>query len=448
MPAEWEPHEATWLGWPHELTDWPGKFTPIPWAFAEIVRHLARVERVFLLVESREAESRVKSILRKSGANLDAVTFFRVPTDRGWMRDSGPISVIASTAVILRSGATLPPRPDRFRGTNNPSSSERVAEVAKQRAILRGKSKAPQDDGGTSTPYNLHPAPSPHFGGALLNFAFNGWAKYDDHKKDAKVVARVAALLDPAMQHGSKQLAGGQHLAEHLRRACLPDRRAQHAVPLRKQDVWAKRVVLPEHEGRRIVLEGGAIDVNGRGSLLTTEECLLSRVQERNPGFTRDDYAEIFRRYLGVTNVLWLRNGIAGDDTHGHVDDLARFVDPATVVTVIEKDPAEANHAPLEENLALLREMKDQDGRPLRVETLPMPEPVCFAGQRLPASYANFYIANKIVLVPTFNDPADRVALATLAKLFPDREIVPIYCRDLVLGLGTIHCMTQQFPKI
>jgi agmatine deiminase len=146
--------------------------------------------------------------------------------------------------------------------------------------------------------------------------------------------------------------------------------------------------------------------------------------------------------------VLWLRNGIAGDDTHGHVDDLARFVDPSTVVTVVENDPADPNHAPLKENLVLLREMKDQDGKPLRVETLPMPQPVIFDGQRLPASYANFYVANEIVLVPTFNDPADRVALQTLAALFPDREIVPIYCRDLVLGLGTIHCMTQQLPQI
>jgi agmatine deiminase len=377
MPAEWEPHEATWLGWPHELTDWPGKFAPIPWAFAEIVRHLARVERVFLLVENRDAESRVKTILRKSGANVDAVTFFRVPTDRGWMRDSGPISVSSEDAVIVKSEAT-----------KNLCSNARIAEVTKQREILRANTMGPQDDGV-----------------ALLNFAFNGWAKYDDHKKDAKVVGRVNAQLK-------------------------------------------KRVVLPEHKGRRIVLEGGAIDVNGRGSLLITEECLLSRVQERNPGFTREDYAEIFRLFLGVTNVLWLRNGIAGDDTHGHVDDLARFVDTSTVVTVIEKDPAEANHAPLEENLALLREMKDQDGRPLRVETLPMPEPIYFDGQRLPASYANFYIANKIVLVPTFNDPADRVALATLAELFPAREIVPIYCRDLVLGLGTIHCMTQQLPRV
>jgi agmatine deiminase len=338
MPAEWEPHEATWLGWPHELTDWPGKFAPIPWAFAEIVRHLTRVERVNLLVENHAAESRVRAILRKSGATLDAITFFHVPTDRGWMRDSGPIGVAG--------------QPE---------------------------------------------------GGRLLNFAFNGWAKYNDYKKDAKVVARVKSKLK-------------------------------------------RRVILPEHKGRRVVLEGGSIDVNGRGTLMTTEGCLLSNVQERNPGFTRDDYAKIFCRYLGVTNVLWLRKGIAGDDTHGHVDDLARFVDASTVVTVFEDDSADANYEPLADNLALLKSMRDQDGNPLRVETLPMPEPVVFNGQRLPASYANFYIANKIVLAPTFNDPADRIALDKLAGLFPDRAIVPIYCRDLVLGLGTIHCMTQQLP--
>ncbi|MGH9686059.1 MAG: agmatine deiminase family protein [Candidatus Acidiferrales bacterium] len=340
MPAEWEPHEATWLGWPHERTDWPGKFAPIPWAFAEIVRHLARVERVLLIVEHAAAENEAKKILRKSGADLESVRFLRIPTDRGWMRDSGPVAVTNSLG-----------------------------------------------------------------GRTLLNFAFNGWAKYSDHKKDARVVERTNRLL-------------------------------KHHVDL------------PEQEGRRVVLEGGSIDVNGRGSLLTTEECLLSTVQQRNPGFAKADYEEMFRRYLGVTNVLWLRNGIAGDDTHGHVDDLARFVDPTTVVTVVEDDPAEQNCAPLQENLALLRGMRDQDGRQLHVETLPMPEPVWFDGQRLPASYANFYIANKIVLVPTFNDPADRVALDTLAALFPAREIVPIYCRDLVLGLGTIHCMTQQLPRI
>ncbi|HEY4580098.1 MAG TPA: agmatine deiminase family protein, partial [Candidatus Acidoferrales bacterium] len=196
----------------------------------------------------------------------------------------------------------------------------------------------------------------------------------------------------------------------------------------------------------KIVLEGGSIDVNGLGTLLTTEECLLSPVQARNPGFDRADMEAIFRDYLGVTNVLWLGNGIAGDDTHGHVDDLARFVNLTTVVTVVETDRSDANFAPLQDNLARLRSMKDQDGRPLRVETLPMPEPVYFDGLRLPASYANFYIANQLVLVPTFNDPNDRPALNTLADLFPDRKVVGIACRDLVLGLGTLHCMTQQQP--
>ncbi len=412
MPAEWEPHEATWLGWPHELTDWPGKFAPIPWAFAEIVRHLARVGRVFLLVEDRASEERVKSLLLKAGAALDAVTFFHVPTDRGWMRDSGPIAVVEQPAslVIPRSEATRNlssdaareiPRSARVRSLDSGGvhrtpetgdDSSYVGEPARTQG--GGANDERRQDAGAAGAESL----------ALLNFGFNGWAKYDDYKKDARVVSYANRKLK-------------------------------------------RRVVLPEHKGRRVVLEGGAIDVNGSGTLLTTEECLLSKVQERNPGFTREDYAEVFQKYLGVTNVIWLGRGIAGDDTHGHIDDLARFVDATTVVTVVEDDPAEANYAPLQENLALLKNAKDQAGEPLRVETLPMPEPVWFAGQRLPASYANFYIANKIVLVPTFNDPADRIALDTLAALFPDREIVPIYCRDLVLGLGTIHCMTQQLPR-
>lgn len=336
MPAEWEGHAATWLGWPHELTDWPGKFGPIPWAFAEMVRLLSQVERVFLLVEDGKAEKRARAILKKAGAKLESVEFLRVPTDRGWMRDSGPICV-----------------------------KNAAGEVA----------------------YN--------------NFVFNGWAKYDNHKKDADAVRKANVRLK-------------------------------------------RRVFLPTHKGRRVVLEGGSIDVNGKGTLLTTEECLQSEVQERNPGFTQDDYAEVFREFLGVTNVLWLGNGIAGDDTHGHVDDLARFVNATTVVTVVEEDREDANYAALQDNLERLKKMKDQDGRALQVETLPMPRPVYFDGQRLPASYANFYIANRLVIVPTFNDANDRVALNALAKLFPDREVVGIHCRDLVLGLGTLHCMTQQ----
>jgi agmatine deiminase len=182
------------------------------------------------------------------------------------------------------------------------------------------------------------------------------------------------------------------------------------------------------------------------GTLLTTEECLLSPVQARNPHLTKAQIEAVLAKYLGVTKVLWLGHGIAGDDTHGHVDDLARFTDPQTIVTVVEADPADPNYEPLQDNLRRLHGMTDQDGRPLRIVTLPMPAPVWFAGQRLPASYANFYIANQQVLVPTFNDPNDRHALNTLAGLFPDRTVVGIDCSDLVLGLGTLHCMTQQQP--
>src|SRR5271168_775640 len=362
MPAEWEPHEATWLGWPHEVTDWPGKFAPIPWAFAEIVRHLSRAERVNLLVENAVAEKRVRGILKKSGAPLDRVDFFRVLTDRGWMRDSGPICVTNSAGDV-----------------------------------------------------------------AFNHFVFNGWAKYANHKRDAAAVSKVNQKL-------KKRLWNPEHLTA-----------AEKAAGLKGKSPFEAQGK-PALQGRRVVLEGGSIDVNGKGTLLTTEECLLSKTQERNPGFVRADYEDVFREYLGVRKVIWLKNGIAGDDTHGHVDDLSRFVDANTVVSIVEDNRDDANYLALQENLEILKCSRDQDGKPLRVITLPMPAPVYFAGQRLPASYANFYIANKLVIVPTFTDANDRVALNTLAGLFPDREVVGIPCRDLVLGLGTLHCMTQQQP--
>ena len=189
-----------------------------------------------------------------------------------------------------------------------------------------------------------------------------------------------------------------------------------------------------------IVLEGGGIDVNGAGLALSTEECLLSPIQARNPGLSREQIAQALSDYLGVDKVVWLGRGIAGDDTHGHVDDLARFVGPDTVVLVSEANPSDANYEPLRGNWEILQR------HPLLVVKLPMPAPLVFNGRRLPASYANFYIANRLVLVPTFNDPADRVALDTLARLFPDREVVGIHAVDLVWGLGTLHCMTQQQP--
>ena len=204
--------------------------------------------------------------------------------------------------------------------------------------------------------------------------------------------------------------------------------------------------VQPMHKGKRVVLEGGSIDVNGKGTLLTTRECLLSDVQVRNPGFTQQDYEEIFAKYLGISNVIWLESGIVGDDTHGHVDDITRFVNADTIVTVVEKDKASDNYALLKQNLNILKKSRDQNGRQLNIVELPMPRPVVFEEQVLPASYANFLIANDMVLVPTFNDPSDRIALSILAELFPKREVVGIHAVDLVWGLGTIHCMSQQIP--
>jgi agmatine deiminase len=338
MPAEWERHEATWLAWPHEKTDWPGKFLTVQWIYGEIVRHLSRVEDVRILVQDPDHAEKVRKLLQKCDAHLDAVEFFAIRTDRSWTRDFCPI--------FVRDGA----------GTLG-----------------------------------------------MLDWKFNGWAKYANSANDNAVTTQLQPFLN------------------------LP--------------VWT-----PRCNAKRIVLEGGSVDVNGTGSLLTTEECLLSEVQARNPELGRSEIEDVFRHYLGITNTLWLRNGIAGDDTHGHVDDLARFTSRDAVVIASEQDRTEVNYEPLRENLCLLREMKTETGEPLRVETLPMPEPVFFAGQRLPASYANFYIANKTVLVPTFNDVNDRIALNKLAELFPTRKIVGIAATDLVLGLGTLHCMTQQQP--
>ncbi len=353
MPAEWETHEATWLAWPHEATDWPGKLETVLWVYGEIIRNLARVEKVHILVQDAEAEAGVRDVLGKCHVDLGSVRFFHVPTNRSWTRDFCPIFVKSDEADLSSAYAD-------------------IVEPAKL---------------------------------ATLNWHFNGWAKYDNWQQDD---AAPEALTSDLGLNSWKPLWNGQ----------------------------------------RVVLEGGSIDVNGQGTLLTTEECLLSTVQARNPTFSREDYQRVFRHYLGVKRTLWLRNGIAGDDTHGHVDDLARFVGPHTVVVASEPDPADINHAPLLENETLLREMEDQDGRPLRVVTLPMPEPVYFDGQRLPASYANFYIANRLILVPTFNDVNDRVALNTLAELFPDRKVIGIASSDLVLGLGTLHCMTQQQPAL
>jgi agmatine deiminase len=343
MPAEWEPHAATWIAWPHNRDDWPGKFGPIPWVYAEIVRHLRQSEQVRILVRSDRAAERVRRVLERAGVSDDNVVFYRIPTDRVWTRDYGPVFV----------------------------------EDARGRPVL-------------------------------LAWQFNGWAKYDNWKRDNDVPGRLNKKLN-------------------------------------KDGSWI--LAYPRWRGWLMVLEGGSIDVNGRGTLLTTEECLLDKVQQRNPHLRRSDYERAFAQFLGVSKVLWLARGIAGDDTHGHVDDVARFVGPRTVVCAVEEDPRDVNYRPLRTNLERLRGMTDQDGAALEVVPLPMPHPVTFEGQRLPASYANFYVANDRVLVPTFNDPRDRQALGVLAELFPGRQVVGIHAVDLVWGFGTLHCLTQQLPQ-
>ncbi len=341
FPAEWEPHEATWIGWPHNRTDWPGKFAAIPWVYVEIVRQLVRGERVRILVNDRAHEAAARAALSESRVGLERVEFWRIPTNRGWTRDFGPIFVRRA----------------------------RPREVA------------------------------------IARFRFNGWAKYPDWRKDNRVAEWAARRL-------------------RLR-------------------------VFPIHSrGREFVLEGGSIDVNGRGTLLTTEGCLLDpRIQPRNPGLRRKDVEAVLREALGVSNILWLGRGIAGDDTHGHVDDFCRFVNPRTVVLCEERDRRSDNYRALEENRERLLSMRLEDGSGLEVVRLPMPAPRWFGRDFLPASYANFYIANAAVLVPTFNDPNDRVALGILAEVFPDRPVVGIHAVDLVLGLGTLHCLTQQQPR-
>jgi agmatine deiminase len=238
-----------------------------------------------------------------------------------------------------------------------------------------------------------------------VKWQFNAWAKYPNWKRDEKIGSLMADAV------GAREI----------------------------QAVFGKK---------RVVLEGGSIEVNGQGTLITTEECLLSRVQQRNLGMKKRDYEKVFSEYLGGSNIIWLGSGIVGDDTHGHVDDITRFVSPDTVVTCVEADPASENYEALRENVRRLRDATVEDGKPLATIDLPMPAPVYFEGRRLPASYANFYIANRTVLVPVFNDPNDRVALDILADVFPDREVVGIYCGDLIWGFGAIHCMTQQQPAL
>lgn len=338
MPAEWERHEATWIGWPHNSDDWPGKFAAIPWVYAEIVRKIAPGERLRILINDQKHESRAGRILKKAGIDSARVDFLQIPTDRGWTRDFGPIFA--------------------------------------------------RNDGEKT----------------IVDFKFNAWARYSNWRKDNDVPDQAA-------------LSTGH------------------------------KIFKAEHNHKHIVMEGGAIDVNGRGTLITTEECLLDpEIQTRNPGLGRKDYETVFKEWLGITNTIWLGKGISGDDTHGHVDDLCRFVNTDTIVVVDERNSNDANYYSLQENRERLQDARLEEGQKPAIAELPMPDPLYFEGHRLPASYANFYISNSAVLVPTFNDANDRTALGILSELISDRPVIGIHAVDLVWGFGTLHCLTQQEP--
>ena len=405
MRAEWEPHAATWLAWPHYHGDWPGRFEPIPWVYAEIIRNLARHERVELIVNNASAARQARRVLERADALSGNIRFHNWPTNRVWLRDSGCIF------VTRQPGFARPDSP--FGSAQGKLGRPSPHEIREGHEFTRAAERMKKS--GAFAPE----------GGIALKFRFNAWAKYSNWRYDDKIGSLMANVKSPTLFRKDRE------------------RRMGH--PLAHTDLHPHEII-PVSAGKRIVLEGGSIDVNGAGTILTTEECLLSKVQQRNPHMTRVHYEKTFADYLGAPHTIWLGRGIVGDDTHGHVDDLTRFVAKDTVVTMVEPNAKDANHAPLRANLRRLQAARDQDGKQLTIVELPMPQPVVFEGRRLPASYANFYIANGVVLAPVFNRPSDRVALNTLAQLFPRREIVPIYSGDFIWGLGAMHCMTQQQP--
>jgi len=339
MPAEWEPHRATWIAWPHHQDDWPAKFETIPWVYTEIVRGLVQSEQVEILCNSHEIKTNAERYLKLCGIT-EGFRLHIVPNDRSWLRDSAPSAV-----------------------------------------------------------YN---------GGKVewIGWKFNAWAKYENFSSDSLVsdaVARVSKLP--------------------LVKALRPD----NSEPL--------------------VLEGGAIDTDGAGTLLTTEQCLLSTDQERNPGLRREGYERAFAEYLGISKTIWLGQSCEGDDTHGHIDDVARFVAPGKVVLYFDEDPSSPNHRASLDNFERLKKSKDAQGRELQIIKLPAPDKRICGEDLLPQSYVNFYIGSKVVLVPTFNDAHDGPVLQIFSKLFPDRKVIGIHAVDLVLGFGTLHCLSQQEPQ-
>lgn len=356
MPAEWEPHQATWLSWPHNPDTWPGKLEHILPVYAHMVAVLARSETVHINVNDAAMKAQARQHLQSAGAQGD-IRFHHFPTNDAWCRDHGGIFVYKIN-------------------TSQQSTTQPLSE---------------EDVDANLTAFEKPQAP------VVINWEYNAWGgKYPPYDLDNQIPGRMAEALEIEL------LDGG------------------------------------------MVLEGGSIDVNGEGLLLTSEACLLN--PNRNPHLSCKQIEERLCTMLGIKKVLWLGDGIVGDDTDGHIDDIARFVAPDTVVTVVEENPNDENYAPLQENLSRLQAMRNAQNQLLNIFTLPMPEPVIYQGERLPASYANFYIANRVVLLPCYNCPADQEAQQILEELFPEREVVGIDCTDLVWGMGAFHCLTQQVP--
>ncbi|MEQ9220229.1 MAG: agmatine deiminase family protein [Cyclobacteriaceae bacterium] len=335
FPAEWYPHEATWLSWPHNKESWPGKISKIYQPYCEFIKEVANGERVCINVKDQPMQDHATEKLIKAGANLDRITFYHHPTNDAWCRDHGPAFVI------------------------NPQTGEK----------------------------------------AIVDWGYNAWGgKYPPFDLDNQIPSLVADKLGLATFHPG------------------------------------------------IVMEGGSVDFNGKGIVLTTTACLLNK--NRNPHLSKEEISEYLINYYGVDTIWWLGDGIEGDDTDGHIDDITRFTAHDTVVTVVEPNKKDPNHFPLAENLAALKKLRVDD-KPLNVVELPMPKPVIYRDQRLPASYANFYIANHAVIVPTYRDDAkDKEALDLLSQLFTDRKVVGIDSTDIVWGLGSFHCLSQQEPKV
>ena len=345
LPAEWEKQNSIWITWPYNKNDWPGLFKFIPKIVSEIVALISKTQRVNLILKTNENKKKINRFLINHGAKLKNIKIFKIPSDRIWIRDFGPIYLI------------------------NKKKKKKI----------------------------------------FLNFKFNGWSKYKNFKRDDKINSLISKKtkvkkIEPKVKIGKKL--------------------------------------------KKIVLEGGAIDVNGNGSVMLTEECLLSKIQQRNYGINKSKYEDILSKLLNVNNFIWLKKGIIGDDTHGHIDDISRFVSENSIMTAIENNNKDKNHRTLRKNLEILKKAKDLNGKKFKIIKVPMPKPIFIKRTRVPASYMNFLICNKIVLLPFFKDKNDLKVLKIFKNFFKNKKIVGIDCTKLIWGFGAIHCMTMQEPKL